>query len=134
MTVPVITKYNAAELATISLPSYSILEISLEDTAVEFTSPSRLSQWLYVDAFLENSWSLTIHAMTGTEVTTLKTFWENHKGRVIPFKWVNPTDGSTNYVRFSSSSLLFQRISKTHWSCSILISEVHPLEIEVSGV
>ena len=134
MTVPAITKYNAAELATISIPSYSVLEVSQEDIAVEFTSPSRLSQWLYVDAFLGNLWSLTIHAMTGTEVTTMKTFWENHKGRVIPFKWVNPTDGSTYYVRFSSSSLLFQRVSKTHWSCSFLISEAHPLEIEVSGV
>ena len=122
MTVPAITKYNAAELATISIPSYSVLEVSQEDIAVEFTSPSRLSQWLYVDAFLGNSWSLTIHAMTGTEVTTMKTFWESHKGRVIPFKWVNPTDGSTYYVRFSSSSLLFQRVSKTHTGAAHFLS------------
>lgn len=134
MTVPAITKYLSTALNTISLPSHSVLDVSQEDCAEEFTSPSRLSQWLYVDAFLGNSWSLTIHAMTGTEVTALKTFWENHKGRVIPFKWVNPTDGTTYFVRFNSSSLLFQRVSKTHWSCSILISEAHPLEIEVSGV
>lgn len=131
MTVPAITKYLSTALNTISIPSHSVLDVSQEDIAEEFTSPSRLSQWLYVDAALLKTWSVTVPAVTDAEKATLQSFWEGQKGRVIPFIWTNYFDSQTYYVRFASSALRFEGIAHGYWSCSFQLSEAHPLEIEV---
>ena len=131
MTVPAITKYQSTALNTISLPSHSVLDVSQEDCAEEFSSPSRLSQWLFVDAALIKTWSVTVPAVTDAEKSTLQSFWETQKGRVIPFIWVNQFDSATYYVRFASSALRFEGVAHGYWSVSFALSEAHPLEIEV---
>jgi len=129
MAVPAITSYVSTTLSTISLPPCSVMEVSQEDSVEEFTSPSRLSQFIYYSAFLGKNYKIEVPSLTETQLGTLRTFWETHKGRVIPFKWINPVDDVTYYVRFSSSNLTFERIAKYNWSCSFTLSQAHPLEV-----
>ena len=131
MTVPAITKYASSALTTISLPPHSTPNEALEDNAIEFSSPSNLSQWLYIDAFMGRLWSITVPCLTTTQKETLVTFWKARKGRVIPFKWVHPTTGITHYVRFSSTGLSFDRITGDFFTCSFTLSEAHTLEINI---
>ncbi len=129
MAIPAITQYLSTSLSTISLPAHSVVEVSQEDSVEEFTSPSRLSQFLYYDAFLEKRFSIQIPAMTSTEVTTLQSHWVTVKGRAIPFKWANPADSTTYYVRFDSSKLTFEQIAPAYWSCSFVLRQAHTLEV-----
>lgn len=129
MAVPAITQYLSTSLSTISLPAHSVMEVSQEDSIEEFTSPSRLSQFLYYDAFLEKRFFLQIPALTAAQVTTLQAHWVAVKGRAIPFKWVNPADSTTYYVRFDSSKLTFEQIAPAYWSCSFVLRQAHTLEV-----
>lgn len=133
MAVPQITAYPEASLKTISLPPHSVLEVSQEDAVVEFQSLARLKQYVYYDAFLERRYTIQVPALTSSEVSTLKTFWSNRKGRVEPFKWKNPSDNTTYFVRFAMQSLTFEQITHTHWRCELMFTEAHPLEIELSS-
>ncbi len=129
MAVPAITKYPASTLAVISLPPHSVLEVSQQDTVDEFTSPARLSQFLHYDAFLEKRFAIQIPALTAAQVTTLQAHWVDVKGRAIPFKWANPADSATYYVRFDSSKLSFEQIAPAYWSCSFTLRQAHTLEV-----
>ena len=133
MTIPTIAKYAEASLNTISLPPHSVGETSQEDCAIEFTSPSRLSQWLYVDAELLRTWSVVVPFVTEAEKATLHTFWTTQKGRVIPFKWVNYFDNTTYFVRFASGTMRFENVAHGYYSSSFTLSEAHPLEIELTA-
>lgn len=131
MTVPAITKYASSALAVISLPPHSTPSESLEDNAVEFTSPAKLSQWLYVDAFIAKTWTITVPCLTDAQKATLITFWKARKGRVIPFKWTHVPSNTLHYVRFGGASLSFATITRGYWSCSFELVEAHTLEINI---
>ena len=133
MAVPAITKYPASTLAVISLPPHSVLEVSQQDTVDEFTSPARLSQFLYYSAFLEKRWNISVPALTSAQVTTLHTFWITQKGRAIPFKWTNYVDSTLYYVRFDMEALTFEAIAPGYWSCSLVLRQAHTLEVDVTA-
>ena len=132
MAVPEITKYAASTLATLTLPAYSVMEVSQQDAVDEFTSPARLSQFLYYSAFLEKRWNISIPALTSAQVTSLHTFWTTQKGRAIPFKWTNYVDATLYYVRFDSKTLSFEAIAPGYWSCSFVLRQAHTLEVDVT--
>lgn len=129
MAIPAITSYVSTSLTTISLPAHSVVEVGQEDAIEEFTSPSRLSQFLHYDAFLEKRFSIQIPALTAAQVTTLQSHWVTVQGRAIPFKWVNPADSTTYYVRFDSPRLTFKQIAPAYWSCSFVLRQAHTLEV-----
>jgi hypothetical protein len=106
-----------------------VVEVTQEDSVEEFTSPSRLSQFLHYDAFLEKRFSIQVPALTSAQVTTLQTHWVAVQGRAIPFKWVNPADSTTYYVRFDSAKLAFEQIAPAYWSCSFVLRQAHTLEV-----
>ena len=129
MAVPAITSYVSTSLQTISLPHHSVMEVYQEDAVEEFTSPSRLSQYLYYDAFLGKTFNIQIPVLNATEVETLRSFWMLKEGRAIPFKWLNYVDNTIYYVRFASSKLTFEAIAPGYWSCSFSLTQAHPLEV-----
>jgi len=129
MAVPAITAYLSTSLPTISLPPHSVVEVSQDDSVEEFTSPSRLSQYLYYDAFLGRTFNIQVPALTANQVDTLRSFWVLRKGRTIPFKWLNPADNTIYYVRFAMASLTFEQITHYYWSCTLSLKQAHPLEI-----
>lgn len=133
MAIPQITAYLESTLSTISLPPHSVMEVSQEDAAIEFKSLARLFQYVYYDAFFERRFNIQVPALTSSEVATLQTFWTNRKGRVEPFKWVSPVNDTIYFVRFAMESLTFTQLTHTHWSCALMFSEAHPLEIELDS-
>ena len=134
MTVPAIVAYDPTDLTTISLPIHTVSALSYEDAATEFKSPSGLSQWLFVDAYIGQVWAVTIPCLTTVQRDALITFWKACRGRVIPFIWTHPHTQATHYVRFGDSGLSFNIITAGFWTCAFTLAEAHPLEIDVSGV
>jgi len=59
-------------------------------------------------------------AATDSELATLTTFWEDHKGREIPFTFTWP-DGTTGYARFTMDALKSRKLAPDvhEWEASV---------------
>lgn len=126
-----ITKYLSTELNTLTLPDYSVMEVSIEDNVTEFRSSSRLSQFLHQDVFYERTWAVSIPNLTTAEMTSLDTFFKNQNGRAVPFKWTVNSSNENVFARFDGARLSFKQIKAGHWECAFTLREAHPLEIEI---
>jgi len=122
--------YKSTELATLVLPPCTVEEISVSDNVIQFTSRSRLSQYLYYDGYFLRGWVVTVPHLTTAQKASLETFWRARNGRVVPFKWYDTSSSEGVFVRFIMEKLAFRPIFLGHWSCTFELQEAHPLEID----
>lgn len=100
------------------------------DNVTQFTSRSRLSQFLYYDGYFLRSWVITVPHLTTAQKVSLETFWRARNGRVEPFKWYDTSSDEGVFVRFIMEKLAFRPLILGHWNTTFELQEAHPLEIE----
>ena len=137
MAVPSLTPYPASSLATLTTRTSSVMQMSSSDNVTEFAVQSGLTQYVWYSAYAKKVWSVTIPDLTLSERDMLRSFWLDRYGRAVPFKWINKSEqwpaGVLYYVRFGTKEISFGRISPTHWNCTMVLQEAHPLEIDKSS-
>lgn len=68
-------------------------------------------------------WNVGNKAATSSEISTLKSFFDSHKGAEIPFNWTTPK-GEAVVVRFRNDSLVIEQITPSIYSWSSQFEEV----------
>ena len=68
-------------------------------------------------------WNLGCNAATSSEVATLKSFFDSHKGIEIPFTWTTPK-GDSKTVRFTNDRLVVEQVTPDVFSWSATFEEV----------
>ena len=68
-------------------------------------------------------WTIGNEAATASEATTLKSFWDSHKGAEVPFSWTTPA-GASITARFVVDSLSVEQVTPSVFRWSVQLEEV----------
>ena len=68
-------------------------------------------------------WTIGNEAATASEATTLKSFWDSHKGAEVPFSWTTPA-GASITARFVVDSLSVEQVTPSVFRWSVELEEV----------
>lgn len=124
--------WNSSSLDILSVTPYSpYTKTPLWEDAVT-TFPSTMEQRISYQTQASYTYEVGLENLTDDQVTYLLDFFNDHMGRMIPFKWVDPS-GVTLYVRFNQKSLPFQKKLPNNWSLNggLSLRQVHASEIIV---
>lgn len=124
-------QYLASALPTANWSNQSVISIQQSDHVTVFTSPDGLTQRVYSTAQPLKQWSVVLHYLDATALAALWALWEDREGRAKPFKWTNPDDGQTYFVRFGSKTLSVTRLNTPTkaWSATFELVQVPDAEI-----
>lgn len=122
--------WNSSDLDTLNVTAYFPYTKTpvWEDAIAAF--PSTMEQRLSHQTQAIYLHELGLANLTDDQAIDLIDFFNSHNGRMIPFKWTDPT-GTLVYVRFNQKSLPMQKRLPNNWSLSgsLSLREVHASEI-----
>lgn len=124
-------QYLASTLPIANWSNQSVVSTQQSDHVTIFTSPGGLAQRVYRTAQPLKQWSVVLHYLDESELAALWSLWEDREGRAKPFRWTNPDDGQTYFVRFGSSTLAVARLNTPTkaWSATFELVQVPDAEI-----
>jgi phage-related protein len=105
--------------------------MQVKDHVIEFAADGGISQRVYATTQKLRAWAIVLPYLDETALAALLAFWEDREGRAKPFKWPNPEDGTTYFVRFGDQQISVTRLNSATkaWSAAFTLQQAHDAEI-----